>query len=253
MKYRALATDYDGTIAFEGKVDVATVDALQQARDAGAVLLLVTGRELSDLFNTFDGSDLFDLVVAENGAVLYDPATKQIEPLSAGPPTALLERLNREQVPVSVGHSVVATVEPHEQAVMAAIRDLGLDWHIIFNKGSVMALPSDVTKVTGLRVALDRLEVSPEATIGVGDAENDLAFLRYCGLAVAVSNALTAVKDIADVVTDSARGVGVIELTQRWLAGELDSVTMNPARVSQLPTPNLQHSGDPDSGHLESW
>ncbi len=254
MKYQALATDYDGTIAFEGKVDVATVDALQQVRDAGAALVLVTGRELSDLFNTFDRIDLFHLVVAENGAVLYDPATTQIEPLSAGPPTALLERLTREQVPVSVGHSVVATVEPHEHAVMAAIRDLGLDWHIIFNKGSVMALPSDVTKATGLRQALDRLQLSPGKTIGVGDAENDLAFLRYCGLAVAVSNALTAVTAIADVVTDSARGVGVIELIQRWMAGELDSVGINPARGAQLPTPNTQlPKSIPEAGPFGSW
>jgi hydroxymethylpyrimidine pyrophosphatase-like HAD family hydrolase len=143
----------------------------------------------------------------------------------------LIDRLTREQVPLSVGHSVVATVEPHEQAVMSAIHDLGLDWHIIFNKGSVMALPSDVTKATGLRAALDALHVSPETTIAVGDAENDLPFLRCCGLAAAVSNALPTVKDLADVVTDGARGKGVIELIGDWLAGELDAVPSNPARV----------------------
>lgn len=230
MKYRTLATDYDGTIAFEGQVDVATIDALQRARDAGATLLLVTGRELADLFNTFDRTDVFHLVVAENGAVLYDPVTRQIESLSSGPPAALIDRLSREHVPVSVGHSVIATVEPHEHAVMAAIHDLELDWHLIFNKGSVMALPSDVTKATGLRTALERLRRSPQTTIAVGDAENDLVFLRYCGFAVAVANALPGVKAIADVVTDGARGSGVIELLQRWLDGDLDVMPTNPAR-----------------------
>jgi hydroxymethylpyrimidine pyrophosphatase-like HAD family hydrolase len=230
MKYQVLATDYDGTIAFEGRVDAATVDALCRAREAGARLILVTGRELVDLFNTFDRVDIFHRVVAENGAVVYDPATRQIQTLGAGPPAALLERLHRDNIPFSTGHSVVATVEPHEQAVIAAIHELNLDWHIIFNKGSVMALPSDVTKVTGLRVALDALERSPDQTIAVGDAENDLVFLRYCGLAAAVANALPTVKAIADVVTEEARGAGVVELTECWLAGGLDSVSRNVSR-----------------------
>jgi hydroxymethylpyrimidine pyrophosphatase-like HAD family hydrolase len=231
MKYRVLATDYDGTIAFEGRVDQATIDALCRAREGGARLILVTGRELVDLFNTFDRVDIFHRVVAENGAVVYDPATRQIQTLSAGPPAALLERLNRDGIPFSAGHSVVATVEPHEQAVIAAIHELELDWHIIFNKGSVMALPSDVTKVTGLRVALDALEHSPDQTIAVGDAENDLVFLRYCGLAAAVANALPTVKDIADVITEGARGAGVAELTHRWLNGEVDAIARNPGRA----------------------
>jgi hypothetical protein len=51
----------------------------------------------------------------------------------------------------------VATVEPHEHAVVAAIRELSLEWHIIFNKGSVMTLPVDVTKATGLAAALGEL------------------------------------------------------------------------------------------------
>jgi hydroxymethylpyrimidine pyrophosphatase-like HAD family hydrolase len=232
MKYRVLATDYDGTIAFEGQVDDATIGALERARDAGATLLLVTGRELADLFNTFDRADIFHRVVAENGAVLYDPSSRQVELLSSGPPAALIDRLNQEQVPLSIGHSVIATVEPHEQAVMAAIHDLGLDWHIIFNKGSVMALPSDVTKATGLRAAFRALQLSPQTTIAVGDAENDLVFLRFCGLAVAVANALPTVKAIADIVTDGARGAGVVELMERWRHGELDDVLINPARSS---------------------
>ena len=113
---------------------------------------------------------------------------------------------------------------------MAAIHELERDWHSVFNQGSVMALPSDVTKATGLRRALERLHLSPQTTIAVGDAVTDLVCLRYCGLAVAVANALPTVKAIADVVTDGARGAGYVELTKRWLGGELDAVAMNAAR-----------------------
>ena len=236
MKYRALATDYDGTIAHDGRVDEPTLEALRRARTAGLRLIMVTGRELTDLFNTFDGIDLFDRVVAENGAVLYDPATKGVEVIAPSPPVPFLEALASQNVPVSVGHSVVATVEPHEHAVLAAIRDLGLEWHVIFNKGSVMALPAEVTKAKGLGPALKTLAVAPHETIAVGDAENDQVFLRMCGLAVAVDNALGIVKELADVVTTGARGAGVTELIDRWLSGELDSIAPNPANhVSAQP------------------
>ena len=237
MKYRALATDYDGTIAHDGSVDEPTLAALRQVRAAGGRLLLVTGRELSDLFNTFPPVDLFDRVVAENGALLYDPATKVAESIAASPPATLIERLTREQVPISVGHSIIATVEPHEHAVLAAIRDLGLEWHVIFNKGSVMVLPAEVTKATGLSPALAALGVSPDSTIGVGDAENDQAFLRHCGLSVAVANALPAVKQMADLVTAGARGAGVAELISRWLTGALDDIALNPARRAAVSAP----------------
>jgi hypothetical protein len=222
MKYTVLATDYDGTIAHDGKVDDATVAALRRVRDAGLTLVMVTGRELSDLFNTFDHSDLFHRIVAENGALLYDPATTEITGLAPPPPEPLIETLNQQRVPLSVGHTIVATVEPHEHQVLAAIRDLGLEWHVIFNKGSVMALPANVTKATGLAPALAALGRSHEETIGAGDAENDQVFLRMCGLSVAVANALPSVKDLADVVTGGARGAGVAELIEGWLAGELD-------------------------------
>jgi hydroxymethylpyrimidine pyrophosphatase-like HAD family hydrolase len=236
MKYQALATDYDGTIALDGQVDDDTVAALRRVREAGLQLVVVTGRELSDLFNTFDQIALFDRVVAENGAVLYEPVTKEIHILADAPPRALIDRLTRENIPLSVGHSIVATVEPYGRVVLAAIEELGLDWHVILNKGSVMALPADVTKGTGLRPALDAIGVTHEATIGIGDAENDLAFLRRCGLAVAVANALPMVKAVADVVTDGARGAGVTELIGRWLASDFDDRPM--AAISPKGTEN---------------
>jgi hydroxymethylpyrimidine pyrophosphatase-like HAD family hydrolase len=222
MIFDALATDYDGTIAHDGVVDEATVDALNRAREAGLRLIMVTGRELSDLFNTFQHPALFDRIVAENGAVLYDPAAQAVNVLAPAPPPSLIERLARENVPISVGHSIVATVEPWEHQVLSAIRDLALEWHVIFNKGSVMALPASVTKATGLVPALAALGISHERTVGIGDAENDQAFLRACGVAVAVANALPSVKDLAHVVTAGARGAGVAELIERILSGELD-------------------------------
>jgi hydroxymethylpyrimidine pyrophosphatase-like HAD family hydrolase len=222
MKFQVLATDYDGTIAHDGHVDEQTVAALLRAHGHGLKLVMVTGRELSDLSNTFPHTEIFERIVAENGALLVNPKTKATRLLAPAPPPALVEWLTRRNVPLSVGHSIVATIEPYAHAVLEAIHELQLEWHIIFNKGSVMALPSSVTKATGLRPALQELGVSAERTIGIGDAENDLAFLSACGLAVAVANALDSVKAAADVVTNGAHGQGVAEFIDRLEKGEFD-------------------------------
>lgn len=221
MTYQALATDFDGTLAFDGVVDDETASALERGRAHGLRLILVTGRELSDLFNTFARVDLFDLVVAENGAVLHVPSDGTVEVLAQGPPPDFVAALQRAGIPLSVGHSIVATVTPHEHVMLNAIRDFGLGWHIIFNKEAVMALPENVTKATGLDVALRRLNIRAADTVGVGDAENDHAFLELCGLSVAVDNALPSLKEAVDVVTAGARGAGVRELLSRLLAGDL--------------------------------
>lgn len=225
VRYYALATDYDGTIATDGRVPDDVVAALQRVAASGRKLVLVTGRELAQLIEVFPALPVFDLVVAENGALLYDPKTKATTALAEPPPAAFVDRLRERGVEdVSVGRSIVATWAPHETTVLEVIRELGLEWHIIFNKGAVMALPSSVNKASGLAAALEVLALSPLNAVGVGDAENDQAFLRLCACSAAVANALPAVKEGADFVTAADHGAGVVELIEGLLDRDLDGI-----------------------------
>ncbi len=153
--------------------------------------------------------------------------------LGAEPAAAFVERLRAHRVsPLSVGRSIVATREPNEQIVLEAIRELGLELQIIFNKGAVMILPPGIDKASGLAAAMRRMGLAPRDVIGIGDAENDLPFLRSCGCAVAVANALPAVKDKADVVTSGARGEGVVEMICRLLEHDCAENREIPAAIS---------------------
>ena len=89
MRYLTLATDYDGTLAHDGRVSDSTVAALERLRKSGRRLVMVTGRELEDLQKTFPRLDLFDQVVAENGALLYKPGAKEEKVLAGGPAAGL--------------------------------------------------------------------------------------------------------------------------------------------------------------------
>lgn len=219
QRYAALACDYDGTLADEGRVGRDTVAALERLRRAGRRSLLVTGRELDDLIRIFDGVQLFDWVVAENGAVLYDVSARRVELLAAPPPDEFVRALARREVqPLSVGRVIVATTEPHERQVVDVIREQRLPLQVIRNKGAVMVLPAGVDKAAGMLQALARMGLAPREIAGIGDAENDRAFLEVCGFSAAVANALESVKARVDWVTPSAHGNGVIELIDRLIA-----------------------------------
>jgi HAD superfamily hydrolase (TIGR01484 family) len=222
MRYHALAADYDGTLATDGQVSDATRLALEKLLASGRKLIMVTGREMDDLQAVFPHLYLFHRVVAENGAWLHRPGTHEGTSLAPTPSVELVRELQRRGVrPLSIGRSIVATREPHENTVIEVIRDLGLELQVIFNKGAVMILPAGVNKATGLTAALRELGLSPHNVVGVGDAENDHAFLSMSECAVAVSNALPMLKERADWVTKGARGEGVVELIEELLANDL--------------------------------
>ncbi len=222
MQYQVLATDYDGTLATDGVVDEKTVDALHRLRESGRRLILVTGRIIEQLVEVFPQMELCDLVVADNGAVLYEPKTGQKNSLADHPSQEFIDELARRGVPqLEVGDVIVATWEPHETTVLQTIRDLGLELQIIFNKGAVMILPTGVNKATGLKAALAKLGISHHNTVGIGDAENDEAFLKACEVSVAVDNALEVVKKQVTIVTGGARGAGVSELIDQLIENDL--------------------------------
>jgi HAD superfamily hydrolase (TIGR01484 family) len=224
MRYLALCCDYDGTLATHGELKAETIGALERLIASGRRLVMVTGRELEDLQSVCPRLDLFEYVVAENGALLYHPATRAEKLLAARPPERFIATLRERGVgPVSVGRVIVATWEPHESTVLETIRDLGLELQVIFNKGAVMVLPSGVNKATGLVEALAHMGLLPRNAIGVGDAENDHAFLAVCGCAVAVANALSTLKEAADFVTRADHGAGVEELIEELLRDDLAS------------------------------
>jgi len=225
MRYHALACDYDGTIAHNGRVDAATIESLKAFLATGRRLVLVTGRELPELLRILPDIGLFEWVVAENGGLLYRPSTSEERPLAEAQSDRFIAALQARGVgPLSIGRVIVATWEPHETAVMETIRDQSLELQVIFNKGAVMILPTGINKATGLTAALREMGLSPHNVVGVGDAENDHALLRFCEFSCAVANALPAVKETADLVTRSDHGAGVAQLIEAIVDDDLASL-----------------------------
>ena len=231
MNVHVFATDYDGTIAEGNRVADVTARGLERVRATGRKLLLVTGRMLPDLQTVCPEVDrMFDAVVAENGAVVYFPERREVRVHGDAPEPALIEALRRRGVPFTLGSAILATDAPFAEAALAAIQEAGVERTLVFNKGAVMLLPGGVTKGTGLAAALAALELSPHNMVGIGDAENDHAFLAMCECAVAVADAVPALQERADYVTRAPAAAGVVEFIEEHLLQDLVDIIPRLAR-----------------------
>lgn len=222
VRFRALACDFDGTIATDGAVAPATLTALERVRASGRRLLLVTGRTGPQLEAVFAQWDVFDRIVLENGAVLVDPSTGTDRLLCAPVSADLVHALRRRGVvPMSVGRAICAAGVGHLETIRGAIRLLGLPLHTVVNRGGVVVLPLGVSKASGTETALHEVGETAAACVAAGDAENDLPMLGLAGCGVAVANALAEVKAASALVTSQPDGAGIAELAAGLVADDL--------------------------------
>lgn len=142
--------------------------------------------------------------------------------MGSRPSQVFVEELRARGVdPLTVGRSIVATTRQHAAVVREVIAKTGADVEIILNRSSLMILPNGMNKATGLELALEQMKLPAENVVGIGDAENDAAFLELCGASVAVANAIPAIREAADFVTGRPCGEGVVEVINKVMSGKL--------------------------------
>ena len=207
--FRAVAMDFDGTLTSGGRPpDDVLLQAIADTRAAGRRAVLVTGRILTELRADFpDVDQWFDAIVAENGAVIS--GTQGRRRLASPVDPRIHRALQRQGHEVRAGLVLLACRAEADVDALAAIQRLGLGYQLVYNRSELMILPVGVSKGSGLVQALADLNLSPHSAIGIGDAQNDHSLLESCELGVAVSNAVDALKERADIVLDQRDGLGV--------------------------------------------
>ncbi len=267
MKLKALALDYDGTIAEEGRLVPEVRAAISHARERGLIVLIVTGRILRDLRGAVGDLAFADAIVAENGAVVAFPASGRSRVLHDAPSSTLLNELRRRGVEIEVGEVVIEAEASAGPATLEAIRDIEQPLALHFNRSRMMILPQGISKATGLAVALDTLRLSPHNVLAIGDAENDHELLRSVEVGVAVEWGSSSLKMAADEVLkgDGPAAVGLyIDALVSQLSHHRSLRIRRPRRRLLLGTTaggeqislavagrNVLVTGDPRSG--KSW
>ena len=219
---KAVAVDYDGTIAERGRMSVSTEAALQSLRSAGFRMILVSGRRLENIRQICGALDLFDAVILENGAISFCPATGTEQLIAPAVDQRFLADLASE-LPgeqLFVGRSMIATAAEHAGCVEVAIARGGYDLHIVSCGRRVMVLPRGIDKGSGLSHALAGLRLYRTQVVAVGDEENDIELFRGCALTAAVGNAAPKLKSAADLVLPGEHGQSVQYLVRLLLAAD---------------------------------
>jgi hydroxymethylpyrimidine pyrophosphatase-like HAD family hydrolase len=229
MKFGVLALDYDGTIAIDGSLDPHVRAAIVEARAAGVVVLLVTGRILDDLRRVTGDLRFVDAVVAENGAVVVYPATGHSMVLGSPPPSPFVDQLRQRQIEITVGACVVEAQASDAHRVLTVVREMELPLVLLFNRSRLMILPETVSKAAGLREALAGLRLSAHNAIAIGDAENDHRMLDMCEIGVAVSWGSRALRAVADEVLEGDGPPAVADYIRRAAARP----SLSPGRVGR--------------------
>ncbi len=209
--FQVIALDLDGTLASGGRLSPQALDAIDDARQKGLTVLLVTGRIEAELQAEFPHiADHFDALVLENGAVVV--VNGQSCALAEPVDSTLTDALAQGRLPYRRGEVLVAIDGEHAANVVEVIGELELDCQFVRNRDALMVLPAGVTKGSGLNAVLSEMNFSPHNTIAVGDAENDLSMFGVAELGVAVPNAVSSVLRHADLVLEDPDGAGVAAL-----------------------------------------
>src|SRR5664280_1745332 len=151
--FQAVAFDFDGILADDGRLSATLRAALATARGRGLRLLLVTDRRHSAIAAVVpDVMGLFDAVVTEIGAVVSVPG--RTTRLAEGFDERMTARLALLGLIVEPDQMVIAVPARYEQAVLHEIVTHGLGVTVHRNRCTLRLTPPGVSKGTGLWVAL---------------------------------------------------------------------------------------------------
>lgn len=235
-RFAVVAVDVDGTlIDYHERASPRVVAALRDVADAGAQVVLATGKSMFAAQNVIDRLGLTSgWCVASNGAVVfhYPPPTVS-SPLTFDPgpivasalersPEAIIAvevvgegyRLNREFPPdVLAGRMWLESVEElvREPVTRLLIRDPLAPPH------DYQGFAADgVTKSSALATLVVSLGHSSDEVLAIGDGHNDIDMLVWAGRGVAMGHAHDDVKAAADEETGSLEDDGVATELARW-------------------------------------
>lgn len=85
-----------------------------------------------------------------------------------------------------------------------------IPWGINEDKDSLFELSQKgLNKRNAIEILLRHLKAEQSDTIGIGDSPNDIEMLQYCNIGIAMGNAKSELKEIADYVTSEVDQDGI--------------------------------------------
>ena len=238
---KAVITDLDRTLLRSDKsISPYTLDVLRRCRQKGMRIMAASARALRDL-KVYDDLIGFDAITATNGAVVSLPQSlcETGIPRSCGEKLlAALVQFPDAVISIEAGSGLYSSrdipawkptvytgfpalpddtilykilVSSENGLLHQSIADILTPevYHTIADGKLIQIMSTEATKWSGIQKMLDCFAIDPADAIYFGDDNDDILPLQKCGMGVAVSNAIPAVRKAADCLTDTNDADGV--------------------------------------------
>lgn len=246
-KVKAIITDLDRTLLRTDKsLSTYTVSVLKECKARGIKVLAATARPERSI-TEYDAAIGFDAVTVMNGAKVM--VGDQV--MTYGIPDKLAEKMlakvcERKEFLFSVETGEILYAAEHipefeytlhtefpklptgETAYKILVSGDGAAEFVkenlveglhctVANGYLVQIMSKNAKKSEGIRVMLDAFGIAPEEAVYFGDDYDDAESMQFCGLGVAVDNAIPEVKAVADELAESNDADGVAKWIEEHL------------------------------------
>jgi len=219
VKRRTFAVDIDGTITENGggRIHLDSLEALRRLTDMGHNVIYVTGRSSVEAFLLAVYGGTTKIAVGENGGcVTFDSDEHTL--------LGNLEECNNAFQIIENGIENVKRkhVFPRmTEVVLERTFDLDLARKILFENNIDVELSdsqyayhinsSGIDKGSGFSKIMDKLSISRDDVIAIGDSATDVPLFRVAKISIALGNASEQVKSEATMTVSANAGDGVLE------------------------------------------
>ncbi|MGP7815605.1 Cof-type HAD-IIB family hydrolase [Niallia sp. 01092] len=237
---KLIALDMDGTLLNnKGEITEENRQAIKEAQDKGIHVVLSTGRSIATckehaeslLLKTYlvtvNGSEIWDwqgnliernLVEAEHVEWMWELSKKNkatIWAISCG-------ELWRDEMPKDISALDWLKFGFHIEddqiraSVMKELQDKGVFEISNSSPVNIEVNALGINKAKGLKTVCEKLHISMDQVMAVGDSLNDISMIKEAGLGIAMGNAQEIVKETADKVTATNEENGVANAIRTW-------------------------------------
>lgn len=249
MKYKLLALDIDETITTEAASTVApAVFEVLHAASQKITITFVTARAVNRFEEFLRNLNLpAGYHVIENGAKVLDPQGNIIYDLSIPHDEVqiILDTVSpfvRHQGFLADQHwrDDVLTIHPdhtitgvsftcESETSASQLKDaleklpqkyalyIGKHWEKPGEWKGILLFHKDATKGNGMRFVQEKLGITKDETIAVGDGATDITMFDAAGLKVAMKNAVPEMIEAADYVAPTVSENGIIDVIRKYV------------------------------------
>ena len=245
-KYKAIIFDIDGTL-IPNKIDALPSEKVRKSIAKASTKIhigVATSRPAYLARPILDHLKLSGPSILHGGAEITDLTTGKIFFKETIAKSTLIKIYKitkkygyRLYIDEENTHSITTDKYPFKDSGGAVVMGLDMDQsnrlaEILNNLGNVMPhripswekdkidvgiTPVNATKQLGILRIAEILKISTEDIIGVGDGYNDFPLLMACGLKIAMGNAVSEIKEIADYIAPSVQDDGAADIIEKFV------------------------------------